>query len=51
MLGWENYCKVLNYNSYISDELVAEYRFRMKDFQIEKFFVNVFLEYDNRYDF
>lgn len=51
MLGWQIFCKALNYNSYRSDELIAEYRFSMKDFQLEKIFDNDFLEYDDKYDF
>lgn len=51
VLGWQIFCKALNYNSYSSDEIIAEYRFSMKDFQLEKIFDNDFLEYDNKYDF
>ena len=52
LLGWSNSCKVLNCNSYINNESIAEYTYKMKGrFEIEKFFDYDFLEYDNKYDF
>ena len=51
VLGWQIFCKALNYNSHRSDEIIAEYRFSMKDFHLENIFDNDFLEYDNKYDF
>ena len=51
--GWSKTCQVLNYNSYmdVNHDIISEYTFKMRAFQIEKLFHSEFLEYSKGYVF